>query len=242
MNGPGLNRRLSAIDAAFLYLESKELPLHIAGLGIVDGEIPFAAFVRNVDSKLHLLPRYRQVIVDPPFPLGYANWADDQHFDIRRHIFHTTVEPPGGPAELEALAGRILGQVMDRAKPLWDIHVISGVEGGRGAILARVHHALADGVAGAALMSIVLDQTPACAPLARKPRFRPSPPSPANHSVVDALASAVRTSLESLIGAETVLLDFSRTLIEDRTKDALQKLVGLMPEMAASSERFVFNK
>ena len=242
MKGPSLNGQLSSIDAAFLYLESKELPLHIAGLCIFDGEIPFSGFVRSVDAKLHLLPRYRQVVIEPPFHLGYPTWVDHQHFDIRRHIFHAAVEPPGGQAELEALAGRILSQVMDRGKPLWDIHVIGGLESGRGAILARVHHALADGVAGASLMRIVLDQTPTSPPLPRKPRFRPAAPSAASHSIVDALANAVRSSIDSMIGAETVLLDFSRTLVDDRTKDALQKLVSLMPELAASSDRFVFNK
>jgi diacylglycerol O-acyltransferase len=242
MQTASLDRRLSGIDAAFLYLERKELPLHIAGLCVFEGEIPFAGFVRSVDSKLHLLPRYRQVVVDPPFHLGYPSWEDDQRFDIRRHIFRATLDPPGGRAELEALAGRLLSQVMDRAKPLWDIHVIGGLEGGQGAILARVHHALADGVAGAALMNIVFDRTPFCSRPKRKPPYRPSPPSPSNRSVVDALASALRTSVESMIGAEATLLDFSRTLVESRSQEALEKLVELLPEFAASSERFVFNK
>lgn len=242
MKAPSLDHRLSGIDAAFLYLERKEIPLHIAGLCIFEGEIPFAGFVRSVDAKLHLLPRYRQVVVDPPFHLGYPSWEDDQHFDIRRHIFRATLEPPGGRAELEALAGGILSRLMDRGKPLWDIHVINGLAGGQCAILARIHHALADGVAGASLMKIVLDQTPVRSRSARKPPYRPAPPSPANHSIVDALASAVRSSLESMIGAEATLLDFSRTLVEGQSKDALEKLVELLPELAASSERFVFNK
>jgi diacylglycerol O-acyltransferase len=237
-----LNQRLSNIDAAFLYLERKEIPLHIAGLCVFDGEIPFAGFVKSIDSKLHLLPRYRQVVVDPPFHLGYPSWEDDQRFDIRRHIFHATLEEPGGHAELEALAGRILSQVMDRGKPLWDIHVIDGLAGGRSAILARIHHSLADGVAGASIMKIILDQSPSSSAPARKPRFRPAPHSAASRSVVDALAGALRGSVENMIAAETVLLDFSRTLIDDKTRDALEKLVGLLPEIAASSERFVFNK
>jgi len=233
---------MSSIDAAFIYLERREIPLHIAGLCVFDGEIPFANFVRSVGSKLHLLPRYRQVVVQPPFNLGHPSWEDDQRFDIRRHILRTTVAAPGGREELEALVSRILSQVMDRGKPLWDIHVIDGLEGGRGAILARVHHALADGVAGASLMKIVLDETAAC-PRARSPkRFQPAPPPVENHSLVDALASALRRSAENMIGAEAVLLDFSRTLVEAGARESVDKLLTILPELAASSERFVFNK
>jgi diacylglycerol O-acyltransferase len=242
MNPSSLSRRLSGVDAAFLYLERKEIPLHIAGVCIFDGVIPFADFVRAIDSRLHLLPRYRQIVVDPPLHLGYPTWEDDPNFDIRRHIFKVRVDAPGGQAELEALASHILTQLMDRSKPLWDIHVIEGLSGGKGAIIARVHHALADGVAGISLMKIMLDPTPEPPRATPKPRFRPAPRNGSNHSVADAITSAVHSSLESMIAAEAVALDFARTLLDDRTKDAMQKLVALLPELTASTERFVFNK
>ena len=241
MKAPALSRRLSAIDAAFLYLERKEIPLHIAGLCIFEDAIPFAPFLKAIDSKLHLLPRYRQVIADPPLHIGYPTWEDYAGFDIRRHIFHETLDAPGGQAQLEALAGRILSHVMDRRKPLWDIHVIDGLENGRGAMLVRVHHALADGIAGASLLKIILDPDPRASHAVRKPRYRPTPPGD-NHSITDAITSAVQSSLESMIAAEAVLMDFAQSLFDARTKDALQKLVDLLPELAASSERFPFNK
>jgi diacylglycerol O-acyltransferase len=203
--------------------------------------LTFAPFVKAIDSKLHLLPRYRQVIADSPFHIGYPAWEDEPDFDIRRHIFHDTLEAPGGQAQLETLAGRILTQVMDRRKPLWDIHVIDGLENGRGAILARVHHALADGIAGASLLKVILGPDPRASHAIRKPRYRPTRPGE-NHSVTDALTSAVRNSLESMIAVEAVLMDFAQSLFDPRTKDALLKLVDLLPELAASSERFPFNK
>ena len=242
MNAPRLPQRLSGVDAAFLYLERKEIPLHIAAVCTFEGEIPFAEFVRVIDSKLHLLPRYRQVVTDPPFHLAYPVWEDDPDFDIRRHIFHRHLKPPGGQAELETMASGILSQVMDRSKPLWDIHVIDGLEGGQGAALVRIHHSLADGVAGASIMKIILDTEPGASRAPRKPRYRPNRRPETEFSIADALAGAVQSSLASMISAETVLLDFSRALTEDRTKDAFQKLIGLVPELAASSERFVFNK
>jgi diacylglycerol O-acyltransferase len=235
-------RRLSSTDAAFLYLERKEIPLHIAAVCIFEGEIPFDEFVRTIDSRLHLLPRYRQVIVEPPFHLGYPNWEDDRRFNIRRHIFRVRVDAPGGRAQLEKLVSRILSQVMDRSKPLWDLHVIDGLEGGRGAVVVRMHHALADGVAGIAILRIMLDTSPVLPRRVVKPRYRPQPAVEGDRSIVNALTSAVHNSLENLIAAEGVLLDFSRTLTDDRTQDALQKLIGLFPEFAASSDRFVFNR
>src|SRR5438105_3858294 len=102
--GPVPSQRLSGADAAFLYLERKEIPLHIACVSIFDGAIPYDEFVANIDSKLHLIPRYRQIAVAPPFNIGYPTWEWDPSFDIHRHIFRVRLEAPGGEAELEALA------------------------------------------------------------------------------------------------------------------------------------------
>lgn len=242
MPAPVLSRRLSGIDAAFLYLERKEIPLHIAGVCVFDAEIPFAEFMAAIDSKLHLLPRYRQVVADPPMHLGYPTWEDDPHFSIKHHIFRARVAAPGGQAEFEALASRILTGVMDRGKPLWDIHVISGLAGGRGALLVRAHHALADGVAGASLMRIMLDPTPEGSKAIRKPRFRPRRAPAGDGSMADALLSAMHSSLDGMIAAESVVMDFAQSLFQKRTQEALEKLVALLPELAASSERFPFNK
>jgi WS/DGAT/MGAT family acyltransferase len=240
MKAPELARRLSGVDAAFLYLERNEIPLHIAAVCVFDGEIPFGPFVRSIRDKLRLLPRYRQIVIDPPFHLGYPTWQDDPEFNIRRHIFHRRLPPPGGRDQLEALAGEILSQVMDRRKPLWDIHIVDGLEGGRGAAITRVHHALADGIAGASLMKTMLDPTASARPEPhgrRKNGRRAKDP-----SIADALASALHSSLQSMIAAEAVLLDFSRALLEERTREALQDLVKLLPELAESSQRLFFNK
>src|SRR5215469_7130707 len=157
---PALSRVLSGADAAFLYLERKEIPLHIACVTVFDGTIPFDEFLAKIDSKLHLIPRYRQIAVAPPYHVSYPTWEWDPHFDIRNHVLHVRLDPPGDEAQLSELAGRILSQVMDREKPLWDIHVVEGLDGGRGALIPRVHHALADGISGAALLNVIFDATP----------------------------------------------------------------------------------
>jgi diacylglycerol O-acyltransferase len=239
---PVLSRRLSGIDAAFLYLERKEIPLNIACVALFDGPIPFREFVANIDSKLDLIPRYRQLAVSPPFNLGYPTWEYDPNFHIKRHIFRIRLAAPGGEAELEALAGRLLSQVLDRAKPLWEVHIVEGLQDGRGALIARIHHALADGVAGAALLRIMLDPTPQGSHPIRKPRTRPAATPRVEHTLAEQVAGAVQSALENVVAAEAGLLGLAEGLLSDRGKTALQSLATLLPELLKPPERFPFNK
>jgi hypothetical protein len=78
---PALNPRLTADDAAFLYLERREMPLHIGSISIFEAPLPFERFVQQIDSKLHLIPRYRQRVVPAPFNIGHPSWEDDAGFD-----------------------------------------------------------------------------------------------------------------------------------------------------------------
>jgi len=235
-----IDNRLSPTDAAFLYLERQEIPLHIACVFIFDGPIPFLEFVASIDSRLHLIPRYRQVVVMPPYNLDHPTWEDDPNFDIRRHIFQVNLDPPGGDAELEALAGRIFSELMDRSKPLWDIHVVNGLANGRGALILRVHHSLADGIAGVALVKAMLDTTPQPPVPARKPRFRPRKAPAPNYSLVEAVSTALETSVQGLIAAEAGLLNWTQTLLGNPA--LVQGFVGALPELAASVERLPCNK
>jgi diacylglycerol O-acyltransferase len=239
---PVLTRRLSGIDAAFLYLERKEIPLNIACVALFDGPIPFPEFVANIDSKLDLIPRYRQVAVPPPFNLGYPTWEYYPKFDIKHHIFPVRLDTPGGEAELEKLAGRLLSQVLDRGKPLWEIHVVEGLQDGRGALIARIHHALADGVAGAALLKIMFDPTPEGSHATHKPRTRPAAPPRVERTLAEQIGSAIQSALENAVAAEAGLLSLAEGLLSDRGKGALQELGALLPELLKPAERFIFNK
>ncbi len=239
---PVLSRRLSGIDAAFLYLERKEIPLNIAAVGVFDGAIPFREFVANIDSRLDLVPRYRQIAVPPPFNLGYPTWEFDPDFDIRRHIFHVTLPAPGGDAELEELASRLLSQVLDRGKPLWEIHVVDGLQDTRGALIVRIHHALADGVAGAALLQIMLDATPEGSSPPRQPRTRTAVPPRVEHTLGEQIGGAIQSALENVVAAEAGLLSLAEGLLSDGGKSALQDLATLLPELLLPPERFPFNK
>lgn len=233
---------MSAADAAFLYLERKEVPLHIASVCIFDGPIPFQKFIASINSKLHLVPRYLQIPVVPPWNLGFPTWQDAPQFDVHRHVFHVTLPPPGGEAELEALAGRILSQLLDRSKPLWDVHVVDGLKDGRGALIWRVHHSLADGVSGAELMKIMLDPTPDVSRTPLKPHYRRVRPRAVQDSLANGISRAINSTMGSLLEFEAGMLHFAQAMLDNRKGSPLKGLVGLLPEFTASIERLPFNK
>lgn len=242
MSNRAPTRSMSAADAAFIYLEREEIPLNIASVCIFDGPIPFAKFVASINSKLPLVPRYRQIPVVPAWSLGFPTWQDDPEFDIRHHVIHVTLPPPGGEAELQALAGRLLSQRLDRNRPLWDVHVVDGLKGGRGAIIWRVHHSLADGVAGAELMRIMLDPTPEVPSKLPKPRYRRVRRQATPHSLANDISGAINSTLGSLLEFEAGMLSFAQTMIRESKQIPLKGLVGLVPEFTASIERLPFNK
>jgi diacylglycerol O-acyltransferase len=216
------------------------MPLAIACVTIFDGPIPFDEFVASFASKLYRVPRYQQVVVMPPLNIDLPTWEDDPHFDIRRHIFPVAVDPPGGQAELEALAGRIFSRMLDRSKPLWEVYVVDGLKDGRGALIWRLHHALADGISGTRLLEVLLDATPEGSPASRKPR--PRPPQPSNGASAGGISGVVQTTLDGLITAERGLLGFAQALLGDPKQDGSKSLLNLLPELLVSVERLPFNK
>jgi diacylglycerol O-acyltransferase len=240
VNGAG--RCLSATDTAFLYLERKEIPLHIACVALFDSPLPFDEFVATLESKIHLIPRYTQIVEMPAYNLGYPVWKDDPHFDIRRHIFHVTLDPPGGEAELEALAGRILSQLMDRSKPLWDICLVDGLQDGRGAMIWRVHHCLADGISGVALMNVLFSPMPESSFALPKQRRRRRKSVHEEPSLVEAITKVVRSTVDGLIAAEAGIAGLAQGVMSNLGGGDLTGLLSVLPELAASVERLPFNK
>jgi len=242
MSEPVPTSNFSATDAAFLYLERKEVPLHIASVCIFDGPISFKKFAASVIARLPLVPRYRQIPVVQPWNLGFPTWQDDPDFDIHNHVIPVSLAAPGDVAELEELTGHILSELLDRNKPLWDVHVVDGLKDGRGALIWRVHHSLADGVSGSELMKIMMDPTPEAPVFKRKPRHRGRRPAAKPVSLANEISGAVNSALGSLLGLEADLLAFTKHLLGSADQTALKKLVELFPEYTASVERLPFNK
>ncbi len=153
--------RMSPLDSTFLHLENDVGHMHIASVGIFEGpQPPFADIVAMIESKLALVPRYRRVVRHVPLELGRPVWVDDPHFNIEYHVRHTALPAPGGEAELRKLVGRVMSQALDRAKPLWEIWVVQGLEDGHWSVLAKTHHAMVDGVSGTDLLALIMDLSP----------------------------------------------------------------------------------
>ncbi|NEM07763.1 wax ester/triacylglycerol synthase family O-acyltransferase [Geodermatophilus normandii] len=153
--------RLSATDAGFYYAETENAPLHVGSVAVFEGPAPsYGDLVRLLLSKLPQVPRYRQRVREVPLNLGRPLWVDDPHFQILYHVRHTAVPKPGGPEQLRNLAGRVLGQRLDMAKPLWEVWLVEGLENDQWAIISKVHHCMVDGVAGTDLMQIMFDLDP----------------------------------------------------------------------------------
>jgi diacylglycerol O-acyltransferase / wax synthase len=153
--------RMSATDAGFFYAESENTPLHVGSVAVFEGPPPtYGDLVRLLLSKLHRVPRYRQRVREVPLQLGRPMWVDDPHFQILYHVRHSAVPSPGSDEQLRNLAGRVLGQRLDMAKPLWEVWLVEGLENGRWAIISKVHHCMVDGIAGTDLMQQIFDVDP----------------------------------------------------------------------------------
>lgn len=153
--------KLSALDAEFLYLEDGSVQMAIAGACIFDDPPPpLADLEALVASKLHLIPRYRQRVRTVPFELGRPIWVDDPDFDLGYHLRHTALPAPGDDSTFRRLMGRVMSQQLDRDRPLWEMWLVEGLEGGRWAIVFKVHHCMVDGIAGVGLLTVLLDMAP----------------------------------------------------------------------------------
>jgi WS/DGAT/MGAT family acyltransferase len=152
---------MSPLDASFLHIEDGVNHMHIASVALFEGPPPaYGDVCAMVRGKLPLVPRYRQVVRTVPFDLGRPVWVDDPHFCLEYHVRHTALPPPGTDAELRRLVGRVMSQQLDRARPLWELWMVEGLEDGRWAVLSKTHHCMVDGVSGTDLLSVIMDTSP----------------------------------------------------------------------------------
>jgi diacylglycerol O-acyltransferase / wax synthase len=231
--------RLSWGDALFLYLERAGMPLNIASVSIFEGDISLDECRRFIDSKLPLLQRYRQRALAPPFNAGFPSWEDDLHFDIRNHIKEVHLKD-GTEAELKSVSGRVLSTVMDREHPLWDITLVHGLEGDRMGMVIRVHHCLADGIAGVSLVNVLLDPSPVVRRIARKQTYVTKRQRDSLTLLLEGCISTYSDLLQRAFLTQAGLMDImERTLGLGLPTDALAKF---LPELSAPTQRLFFNK
>lgn len=182
---------MTTLDAGFLFVEHQAVPMHIGSLAVFEGPAPSYQDLHDLyEARLHRVPRYRQVARTAPALIFRPYWADDTHFDLRYHLRHAGVPPPGGNAELREMAARVLSQRLNRDRPLWEAWFLEGLKGGRWAIISKVHHAMVDGIGGSDLMAALFDLSPRSEP----PEPVPWQPEP-GPSVADVLVGGALDTL-----------------------------------------------
>src|SRR3954453_20738959 len=202
------NDRLTGLDASFLHLEDESAHMHVAAVMTFEGSPPpHAEVVEGIRSRLHLVPRYRQKLAFVPLGQGRPRWVDDPHFNLNYHVRHTALPEPGTEDQLKRMAGRVFSQRLDRDKPLWEMWVVEGLDGGeRFAVPSKTHHALVDGVSGIDIMSILFDTKPKPdAPPADEKRWLPAPTPSRAQLLGEALVERATVPSEIVRGARALV-------------------------------------
>ena len=157
--------RLTGLDATFLYMETPSNHMHVASTVILDpstapGGYSFDKARALIENRLPLLPPFRRRLVEVPFGLHHPIWIEDPDFDLDYHVRRAALPSPGGRQELEEFAADVFGRPLDRTRPLWEMYIVEGLEGGHIAVVSKTHHAAIDGVSGAELTVNLLDLSP----------------------------------------------------------------------------------
>lgn len=158
-------RKLSSVDASFLYLETPEMPMHVGSMAIFrlrdgyKGDF-FEDFKAMIASRLHIAPILKSRLAKTPLDIDHPSWVEDEQFDIDRHIFRAALAAPHNRAILERTVGWMHAKLLNRARPLWEFYVFEGMENNEIGLYSKIHHACIDGGAGAALTNMIYDVSP----------------------------------------------------------------------------------
>jgi diacylglycerol O-acyltransferase / wax synthase len=158
-------KKLSSMDASFLYLETPEMPMHVGSMAIF--RLPedykgnfFEDFKAMIASRLHIAPILKARLEKAPLDIDHPSWVEDDQFDIDRHIFRGSLPAPHDRATLERIVGWMHAKLLNRARPLWEFYVFEGMKDNEIGLYSKMHHACIDGGAGAALTNMIYDVTP----------------------------------------------------------------------------------
>jgi WS/DGAT/MGAT family acyltransferase len=229
------HERLRALDEAFLHLERVDTPMHVGAVAILerapfldaDGRFRLDDVRRLIASRMQLIPKFRQRVVAVPNGAGRPVWVDHDGFTVADHVHLTALPSPGNRRDLFALAERLMGQLLDRRRPLWEMWFVDGVDGGEHVgLIHRSHHTLTDGVSGVDLALAVLDSTPEPVVLADDGWRAGPPPDP---------AALVSESLRRLGALPRDAIGAARRLF-DRPLDAAKEATRLGRSLAALRE------
>jgi WS/DGAT/MGAT family acyltransferase len=156
-----MSEELSPADRSSLQAERGPVNMAVGGLLVFDPQPPLgrAEVAARIGERIHLLPRLRQRLEEPPLGLANPVWSDDESFDLDWHIRQTSVPGPGGDGGLAVVVGREFSHRLNRDRPLWEATAIDGLTDDRRGLLIKIHHALADGTAALGMAALLLDPT-----------------------------------------------------------------------------------
>ncbi len=168
-----MHRQLNMLDAAFLYAETQHAPMHIAGLQILDvprdkRPVFFEEMQRHIAAHAPSVDFMTRRVVPGALALDHPHWETVDGLDIDHHVRRTVLPKPGTYAQLEDTIARLHEAPLDRSRPLWQYHVVEGVEGNKVAWYTKMHHACIDGVAGQMLLDVFGNATPEDPPIREK--------------------------------------------------------------------------
>jgi diacylglycerol O-acyltransferase / wax synthase len=225
--------RMNPMDTVFLDAEDadRHVSLAIASVAVLAGPAPSQAeFVAAIAPRMRAVRRAQQRVHRLPFDLGPPVWVDLGDFDVDYHFRRTALPAPGDDAALCALVARVMGQRLDRARPLWESWVIEGLAGGRWAVLTKLHHCLADGISGAQLLGALFAATPR--PIG-VPDWRPEPRPDAGTLLWDAAGELAANSRRLLTHAIQDPKDVIRRITDTIT--GLNRMAGVLAPATESS-------
>src|SRR5580692_10405756 len=193
-------RPLEGMDAAFLSLETPTTPMHVGIVLVLDPpegrrslfspSTRYTQIRRVIEQRLHLVEQMRQRAIRVPFGLHHPVWVDDPDFELDDHFTRASLPSPGGKAELDAFVASVMSRRLDPDRPLWEMYVVEGLAGERTALIAKVHHAILDGVSGASVLAAFLDLTPRTRIVELPPEWDPAP-LPSNTQMLRHAASSL---------------------------------------------------
>ena len=228
-------RRMNNMDAAFLYFETPTMHMQVVGVLVLDGtDVPGGFGLADVrvalEQRIHLIPPLRRRMVSPPAGIGHPVWIEDPGFTLTDHVLPAPLQAPVTWPDLERFVGAVAGRPLDRRRPLWEMWVVEGLEGGTVALVTKLHHSIMDGGAGGDLMASLFDLTPEAGEVT--PETRPwqadTVPSAASLAL-DAVATIPRYLWE----APRELADTTRNLVGTARTWAGQRAAGTAAPLTA---------
>jgi len=198
--------RLSASDMSSLLAERGPIHVNVGAALILQGDPPtLDELLEHVESRLALVPRFRQRVQATPLQITNPVWADDPGFDLEWHVRHVALPRPGSTDQLRELVGRVMSTPLDLERPLWQLYLVEGLEGGRHAYISKTHHALVDGVSAVDVGTIMLDPNPEGTEMPiPEERWDPDVPSPELlfvRAATERISTPMRAARKAALGA-----------------------------------------